>query len=417
MLHLKLLLLDIKKHLFGSLVMILLIASAVALSIGVNLQERAFREGSARAAERFDLLIGAKGSEIQLVLSGVYLQAAPLPLLDTDILKDLQNHPQVAWAAPLAFGDFYQGMPIIGTSKVFIDGNGSKNLQGRNIERAFEAVVGVHSGLVIGQSFSPMHGDIGSEGAHSHDNITYTVVGILPEDHSIWDKAILVPIEAVWDIHADHDSHPLGTHTHTDGSIHYAPSFINALSDVHEHSELGISAIVVKPKGVADAYNLRSFYRRHEKTQAVFPTEVLVRMYGLLGDSKAVLNAFALAAQILVAVALLMVITLHLRRQAPQIAAWRIFGAPRHKILLFIWLSLLAMIAVALLLGIAFGYLAAAYFAESISARSGFALFIRFAEEDVYLIAILLLGAMVMALIPSLMLYRRSPLSDLQHPQ
>ncbi|MBB4168826.1 hypothetical protein FHX09_002672 [Rhizobium sp. BK538] len=78
------------------------------------------RLGSARAADRFDLVIGAAGSENQLVLSCVFLQASPLPLMDGQVLTALSADPRVAWAAPIGFGDSFRGYPIVGTTTALV---------------------------------------------------------------------------------------------------------------------------------------------------------------------------------------------------------------------------------------------------------------------------------------------------------
>ncbi|KAE9527941.1 FtsX-like permease family protein [Testudinibacter aquarius] len=408
MLMLKLLLLDFKKSKFGSLLIIFLIALSTALSITVNLQERALREGSAQAADRFDLLIGAAGSEVQLVLSTVFLQPSPLNLLDTAVFKELEANPLVEWAAPLAFGDYYQTMPIVGTNTALLLDGGKRQLAvGRAFEKDYEAVVGANSGLAIGDSFSPMHGQLGEANHHAHDEISYTVVGILPEGGSIWDKAILVPITSVWDVHQHHD------HLH-DGP----PGYVDEHDHDHQHeiAELGVSAIVVKPKSFAAAYQLRSQYKT-DTTQAVFPAEVLVRVYGVLGDSKEVLLWVSIVTQVLVATALLMIIVLYLQNRQKQVAAWRIFGAPRAKIFLLIWFALIVMIALAMLLGVAIGYIAAQLISQHLSLQSGFVLPVRLGEEEYLFILFNFIFAILLALLPSLLLYRRSPINVLRNTQ
>lgn len=394
--------------------MMMLIALSVALSIAVNLQERAFREGSAKAADRFDIVIGGLGSEVQLVLSTVYLQSAVLPLIPTSVLTELQQNPQVEWAAPLAFGDFVRGMPIVGTNKMFISHKQREKMAGRVFENAFEAVVGSKTGFKLGDKFSPLHGQLGEAGTHSHQNVAYEVVGILPPEDSIWDTAVLVPLETIWETHAHSGQSNLQAVNNKNpitGKVQLTR--INQLNDIHEHPELGISAIVVKPKSFAAAYKLRGEYR-NGKTQALFPAEVLVRVYAILGDSKEVLKWIATVSQILVAIALIMIVTLYLKQQQRQIAAWRIFGAPRYKILWLIWATLLMMIIAAIVLGVAIGYFSTVIISQKISLKSGFALPVSLNLEDVYYIASIFIIALLMALIPSLLFYKQSPLKGLK---
>ncbi|SMB87916.1 putative ABC transport system permease protein [Pasteurella testudinis DSM 23072] len=419
MLMLKLLLLDFKKSKFGSLMIIFLIALSTALSITVSLQERALREGSAQAADRFDLVVGAPGSEVQLVLSTVFLQPSPLNLLDTEVFKEIEANPQVDWAAPLAFGDYYQNMPIIGTNTALLLDGGERQLAaGRVFEKDYEAVVGAKSGLALGDSFSPMHGQLGESNHHAHDDVEYHVVGILPEEGSVWDKALLVPITSVWDVHQHHDhDHDHDHHAHEhDGP----PGYVDEHDHDHDHDhaieELGVSAVVIKPQSFAGAYQLRSQYKT-ETTQAVFPAEVLVRVYGVLGDSKEVLLWVSIVTQVLVATALLMIIVLYLQNRQKQVAAWRIFGAPRAKIFLLIWFALIVMIALAMLLGVAIGYVAAQLISQHLSLQSGFVLPVRLGEEECRFILFNFIFAILIALLPSLLLYRQSPINVLRNTQ
>lgn len=455
----------------GVLVVVLLIATATALSISVSLQERALRMGSAKAADRFDLVIGAPGSETQLVLSSVFLQPSALTLIPAQVLTDLEKNPLVAWAAPVAFGDFYQGMPIVGTTPPLVTDNGKRQLTaGRVFNDGFEAVVGAQTGLTIGSTFSPIHGQVGTEGAHAHDDVTYTVVGVLPADGSAWDKAILVPVNAVWRVHGihpphgaddDHDhnehaDHDHGAHEHEGEHDHesehgdhahdetaHADEHHNdvhpaegAESDDHhaavaqpvtaphddEHGEAeahghahqaGLPAIVVKPKTIAGAYQLRSLYRSNT-TLAVFPGEVLVKLYSMLGDIRELLTYISLGTQGLVGVAVAMVAVIHLRQRQKQIGALRAFGAPRYGIFTLIWSGLMSLVSVGVLLGVGLGYLAARAIAVVMSEKSGFVLPVTLEWEDIHFVLLLLLVAAVVLTIPAMLSYRQSPATALR---
>src|SRR5690606_37138934 len=142
---------------------VLLIALAVALGTGVTLQERALRLGSARAADSFDLVIGAPGSETQLVLSTVFLQPAALPLVPGEVLAGLQDDPRVAWAAPVGFGDFHRGHPVVGTTTRLIAETAPGFAEGRMFAAEGEAVIGARVDLALGSEITPTHGEIGHD--------------------------------------------------------------------------------------------------------------------------------------------------------------------------------------------------------------------------------------------------------------
>jgi len=144
------------------LAMALLIAIAGAISLGIGAVERAVRESSARAAARFDLIVGAAGSETQLVLTTVYLQPAALRLMPLDVLQRLRSDPGVVLAAPIATGDSYKGFPIVGVDQAFISRQGSSPLAaGRIFGNDQEAVLGASVPMQLGESYTPLHGSAG----------------------------------------------------------------------------------------------------------------------------------------------------------------------------------------------------------------------------------------------------------------
>ncbi|MDH3001417.1 hypothetical protein A1D23_02640 [Chelonobacter oris] len=142
-----------------------------------------------------------------------------------------------------------------------------------------------------------------------------------------------------------------------------------------------------------------------------------MRVYGVLGDGKEVLLWVSVVTRILVAVALLMIIVLYLQNRQKQVAAWRIFGAPRAKIFLLIWFALIVMIALAMLLGVVIGYVAAQLISQHLGLQSGFVLPVRLGEEECRFIVFNFIFAILIALLPSLLLYRRSPINVLRNTQ
>ncbi|BCP52921.1 membrane protein [Kaistia sp. 32K] len=423
---------DLRRLWAGSLVVILLVALATALGMAVTLQERALRLGSARAADKFDLVIGAAGSETQLVLSSVFLQAAPLPLLSGKILHDLAGDPRVGRAAPVGFGDSFGGYPIVGTTTVLIDGAGGGLAEGRAFAAKPEAVVGSSVALALGQEVKPMHGMPG-EGGHTHAEITYRVVGRMAPTGTPWDRAILVPIEAVWGIHGmgpghehehDHDAagheeeghdeagHDEPGHAHDADHDHGAEPPA-ALGGPWSDATPGVPAILVKPKTFADAYKLRAQYRA-APTLAVFPGEVLTALYATLGDAKAVLTAVAIGAQMLVAAAIALVTVMHVSQRRRQIGALRALGAPRLALFGIVWTELFLLVGVGILAGCALGYGAAQFLSAWFTRENGVVLPVEFARSDFWLVLALLGVSAVLAALPAWLAYRQPPAAALR---
>jgi len=434
---------DLRKFWLGSAVVVLIVALAVALGVAVSLQERALRLGSARAADKFDLVIGAAGSENQLVLSAVFLQASPLPLIDGAVLARLSADPRVAWAAPIGFGDSYAGFPIVGTATSLVANLAGGLAEGTIFVHEGDAVIGSGVTLAIGDEIKPMHGNA-EDGGHTHTELAYRVTGRLKPTGTAWDRAILVPIQAVWHIHGlgDHDAESGDDHDHGEAD-HSAVSakpehdhdpsgqehdHDDHAAEAHDHDGAhaaapldeswtgklpGLPAILVKPKTIADAYKLRQDYRQGA-TLAVFPAEVLTRLYATLGDAKRVLFAVAIGSQVLVAASLLLVTVMHVAQRRRQIGALRAFGAPRGALFAIVWLELFVLVAIGTAIGFALGYAAAMAISGVVSDGSGVALPVGFTRGDLGFAAVLLGSAAVLAAMPAILAYRQSPASALR---
>lgn len=417
---------DLRRVWPGALAVVLLVALATALGVGVVLQERAMRLGSARAADRFDLVVGAAGSETQLVLSSVFLQPSPLPLMPAATVRKLSADPRVAWAAPIGFGDSYQGRPIVGTTTALVNALSDGLAEGRAFTAEGEAVVGAAAGIPLGTRIKPSHG-MAEEGGHAHTELAYTVVGRLKPGHTAWDKAVLVPVQAVWHLHglghseeaADHDAHPQHeeiTPEEAGHEEHEHKGAIDATAPLDEsfaNTIAGVPALLVKPKTIADAYKLRQAYRG-EGTLAVFPAEVLTRLYATLGDARTVLVAVAAGAQLLVAAALIFVTVTHVGQRRRQIGALRALGTPRHIVLAIVWSELFVLLALGIGAGFALGYLGALAISGWVTSWSGMILPVAFTRGDLGLAALLAGFAAILGLAPALLAYRQSPAAALR---
>ncbi|MDQ0318180.1 putative ABC transport system permease protein [Pararhizobium capsulatum DSM 1112] len=408
---------DLRRLWAGSLVVVLLIAFATALGVAVTLQERSLRLGSARAADHFDLVVGAPGSETQLVLSSVFLQASPLPLLPGATLAKLTYDPRVAWAAPVGLGDSFSGYPIVGTATVLISELSSID-EGRMFRTAGEAVVGAAVDLPMGYGVKPMHGSA-YEGGETHTELSYSIVGRMKPTGTAWDKAILVPIQSVWALHGlgEHDQRE-GDHdaAHGEEEAAHAHAHVDPQSPVSENWDRdapGLPAILVKPKSIADAYKLRQEYRGGG-TLAVFPGEVLTALYTTLGDAKKVLSAVAIGAQVLVAAAVLLVTVVHIGQRRRQIGALRALGAPQSAVFSIVWLELFVLNAIGILLGFGIGYFAAKLLSALFAGQSGITLPVAFAQIDLVNAGAILLFAAILAVVPAVIAYRQSPAQALR---
>jgi putative ABC transport system permease protein len=158
-----------------------------------------------RDLKGIDAVVGAKGSPMQLILSGVFHIDAPTGNISLDDWKALQAHPQVAQAIPLSMGDNLQGFRIIGTTTDYPAHYGATLAQGQWWTQPMEAVMGAQAarvtGLATGQSFVGAHG-LGNGGA-VHGDSRYAITGVLAPCACVLDRLVLTATESVWQVHDD----------------------------------------------------------------------------------------------------------------------------------------------------------------------------------------------------------------------
>jgi putative ABC transport system permease protein len=382
-------------------VTLLLVALSVATGIAVISQERALRQGSARAADDFDLLIGAPGSTTQLVLTSVYLRPQSIPLLDADILAKVAASEGVRYAAPIAFGDNWQGHPIIGTITDFAQRGGTlKPTQGRIFAKQGEAVIGASVALAVGDSISPAHGvhhDDADEDGHAdaaHSTMHYTVVGRLPARHNVWDTAILVPVEDIWQVHGLKQGHA------ADGPPHIGPPW-------DAQSLAGVPAIAVKPDSIAAAYGLRGKFQS-ARSVALFPAEVLNDLYLALGNVRDLMSLLAISTQVLVVLAVLMALLVGFLARKRQFAVMRAVGAGRAYVFSVVWIEVSLLILLGAALGTLLGWGSSLALAQWMKSLVGFDMPVRLGQAEALLVAGLILAGAVIGLLPAWLTFRRS---------
>ena len=185
-------------------------------------------ETLARDARGIDLVLGAKGSPVQLVLAAVYHADVPPGNIQQQEAERWASDPRVAAAVPLSLGDSYRGFRIVGTTEAYAGLYGASLAAGRFWSDPMEAVAGSaaaqSAGLGTGSRFAGAHGF--ADGGHTHQSRPYRVVGVLEPTGTVIDRLILTSLESVWALHgedqpeAHDDRHPEGEDVHHDDSDH-----------------------------------------------------------------------------------------------------------------------------------------------------------------------------------------------------
>ncbi len=184
---------------------LILLAFGVGMVSLLMLSEKQLRDTFERNIKDIDLVLGAKGSPLQLILANVYHVDAPTGNIRLADAEKVMRHPYIAEGIPLAYGDNYRGFRIVGSTLSYPQHYGATLQSGEWWELPFQVVVGskvaATAGLHVGDTFFSAHGLLDETDVHTDK--TFVVVGIMEESHSVMDQLILSNIETIWQVHGD----------------------------------------------------------------------------------------------------------------------------------------------------------------------------------------------------------------------
>jgi putative ABC transport system permease protein len=388
------------RHRWINAVFVALIAISVAVGVGIIAQERGLRQGSAEAAKKFTLIVAAPGNDVSMLLSTVYLQPYLAPLLDGEAYQQIAEHDRVAFAAPIAYGDSYQGAPIVGTTREFVEHLAGEPSEGRYFESHFDAVIGSKARLDVGARFVPAHGRIPGQTEHGVHDASYSVVGRLGPTGSPWDKAILVPIESVWELHGLSNGH--------------APENSNQLGPPFDAKYFpGTQAVLVESTSLVANYQLRTEFNT-AGMMAFFPAEVLTRLYSILGDIRDIMQVLAVMTQVLVGVAVLCGFVILMRLFSRRLALLRALGASERFLFAVVWFYAATLMVIGVVLGCLLGLLATRVISDIVSQRTELDITAALAWPEIHLVAGFLTLSLIFALLPPALVLRRPVIPELR---
>ncbi|NDV02031.1 FtsX-like permease family protein [Pseudoroseicyclus tamaricis] len=389
-----------RRFLFANVAFVALIACAIAIGAGLLASERGLRAGTARAADPFDLIIAAPGSELTAMLAAVYLQPADMPLLSGETYARIAADPAVALAAPLAFGDSVGAAPVVGTTAGFAAHLSPELAEGRLFAAHDEAVVGALAGFAPGDEIAPAHGVGDAADAHAHAGHEFQVVGRMARTGSPWDRAVLVPVEAIWEVHGLANGHA------PEAGDQLGPPFDAAYFP-------GTPAVLLRGEGLGATYQLLSRYGT-EETMAFFPGAVLAQLQARLGDVRAAMSVMAVAAQVLVTLAVLLALAILVRLFARALALLRALGAPGRFVAAVVWSYAVGLVVLGTALGLALGLGSAAALSAVVTARTDILVRASLGWPEVHMAAGFVSLTAVLALLPAWAALRREIVPELR---
>ena len=364
---------SLRSRLFNTFLSVLLTAFGLSIALLVIQFSNHVQKSLNTDGNNIDIVIGAKGSPLQLVLSTIYHIDIPNGNILYDDAKKFINHPQISKAIPLALGDNWKGFRIVGTTDEYIKHYKAEIIQGRNWNKDYEIVIGSSVNLKINNKISGSHGII--EGGSSHSDIKYNVVGIMKPTGTVLDRLILTSLNSVLDIHGlqeihehhqndSHDKHtshdePDSHDEHTSHDKHTSHDEHDAHDNKSDHyknkKDLGsaeITALLITTKSPAANINLPRLINRQSSMQATNPAIEITRLTTMLGLGS---KSFSILSSILILIAILSIfsgLASNLDNRKGDLAILRAIGYSKIRIFKIISLEGVIIVTIGIIIGL-----------------------------------------------------------------
>ncbi|MCX7230191.1 MAG: ABC transporter permease [Burkholderiales bacterium] len=321
-----------------TLLTVLLVALGVATTTIVTLVTNQAEERLVRDAAGIDLVVGAKGSPLQLVLAGVYHLDVPPGNVPVAALAELRANRLVAQAIPLSLGDSFRGFRIVGTEPAFLELHGAKLARGEAFAAPMQAVIGARvaaeTGLAPGARFVGSHGL--APGGPEHGEDPFTVVGVLAPTGGVLDRLVLTPLESVWLAHegepADEDERRI-------------------LEEARD-----ITLALVRYASPLAAATLPRAINASDRLQAASPAFESARLFRLAGVGIDGLRAFGVLLLATAALSVFVALFQALSDRRRELALMRLLGASPARLFALLLGEGLALTAIGIVLGMAVGH-------------------------------------------------------------
>lgn len=316
-------------------------AVAFVLLLGEQIESRVQRDLAG-----IDLVVGAKGSPMQIMLAGVFHVDAPTGNIPVASVEALRQQPLVAQVWPLSLGDSVQGWRIVGCEPAYLDLYGGRLAQGRKWQAPLEAVLGADvaaaTGLRVGDRFVGSHGLGG--GGDAHDQQPFTVVGVLARNGSVLDRLALTDLRSVW-------------------TVHEAMHEVDEEDRAALEAEREVSFALLRYRSPLGAAMLPRWVNAQEGLQAAAPALESARLLRMVGAGRELLQGFG-GMLLLSSLLSLFIVQMNLvREREADLALLRLMGAPPGRLAALVALQSLLIVSASLLLGLLLAHAAQALLA------------------------------------------------------
>ena len=382
----------LRHKLLGTFLSLLTFASGIAVIVALLLINAQLNNEFMKNLRGIDLVVGGKGSPMQLILSSVFHLDIPTGNIPLEEAEKLEQHPLVKTAIPVALGDNYNGFRIVGTNAEYIAHYEGQYTQGRVFTQPMEAVLGSDVAAKfqhqLGDKIVGAHGLVNSDDLHS--DFPYTVVGILAPTNTVLDRLVLTPVESVWHVHEHPDADD--------------PEEV-AYKKAHPGKE--ITALLISYKSPMAAATMPREVNKSTSMQSASPAFEVARLVSFMGVGADTLATFGWYLIALAGFGIFVALYNAMNERRYDLALLRSFGASPAKLLGLVITESLILAVIGAVAGILLGHLfveiAANWLAQEKHIHVTGKLFL---PEEAWLLAASVAIGLLAAILPAIRVYR-----------
>lgn len=387
---------------------ILLMSLGIAIIMVLILLNTQLQEGLGKNKRGVDLVVGAKGSPLQLILANVYHIDFPTGNIKLNEAKALSRNRLIKKAIPLALGDNYQGYRIVGTNHDYAKLYSAELENGEWWKYNLEAVIGSNVAQMlkmnVGDSFNGSHGM--SVADMTHEGEGYQIVGVMKPSGSVLDNLILTNVESVWMVH-DHggeDEHDHEGEDHEHEKV-MGSAYETGLPTGDEDDE--ITSMLLQFRSPMGAVQLPRMINADTNMQAASPAFETQRLFSLLGIGVDMLMAFAYIIIIISGLSIFISLYNALKDRKYDLAIMRSLGASQVKLFVHVIIEGIIITTIGGLVGLLLGHglmegLASLYEKSDDIGITGFI----FVNQELYVLLIAIGVGVLASIIPAINAYR-----------
>ncbi len=338
----------------------------------------------------FDMVIGAKGSPLQLVLSSVLHIDNPTGNIPFKEALKISKNPMVKEITAVSYGDNYKGVRILGTPIEYLTKYNAKLREGKLYEKPFEVVIGNYvakkNNLSVGDTFVSAHGLAENE-LEKHNEKPFVVTGILKPTGLIIDDLIITNLESIWEVHEHEDEH-----------IHHE----------EEHDEQReVTSLLVKFRNPIGALQMSGHINKNTTMQAALPKFEIERLMKFLGIGFKTINGIAIAILLVAGLSIFFNLIKTVRERKQELALLRTYGANTLQLVKLVFLEALFLSLLGSVLGWLIGRISLWFFSTFAQNLYGYHfVFSPPNNRELIVLILVILTTLLAAILASLSLFK-----------